>query len=481
MGNNLVLADNQSVSYENGASRLCKSFVVAFCVAPLVILLSMAGLGWNEQQSVCNDKVIIEGSKKVNVIGCEDIHDGAGELVLLNCDIQKTMPPLSGSGAFNGMQHVGTGLRYESEMFQCVEHEHSETRRTSAGGKETITTYSYSTEWVKRPVNSNAFHKRGSSNWQQNCGVDNPSWPSDVPQTGERYVSSINVGAFKTRLVTSVPLDTGVPEWPAPAGWSSSGAGAFSTDRFLTGTRGIGQVRVRVFSNDWSRPQVTVLGQNNNGLIEEWMGSSSWLCHGFTLNTLRMGTLSASTLFQQLSAEESAFTWFVRIAGFVALWVAFACCFAPLGVAADCVPCIGGCLSESVECITCCFACIPATSLCVLVCGVVWLVMRPLLGGALLAAGIVLVAFMGTMAARSKRSARSPPLLSGSAQQAPLAAPAMAAMPQQPAPVVRQMQVTVPNGCGPGSMVQVQTPDGITRQVVVPAGATAGSTFILAY
>mmetsp|Transcript_44881 Transcript_44881/g.81895 ORF Transcript_44881/g.81895 Transcript_44881/m.81895 type:complete len:476 (+) Transcript_44881:66-1493(+) len=475
MGNSINLADNQSISHQGGASRLCQSFIVAFCVAPFIILGSIFALGWNERQAVCNDKVIIEGTKKAHIVDCDSTMDYSGELVFANCDIQKNMVALSGEGDFSSLQHVGTGLRFQSEMLQCVESSHSEKRRTGGGGTDTITTYTYSTEWVDHQVSSSGF-KTSSQNFNLNCGTENPSWPAGVPHSGSQYVRKINVGAFETNLASSVPLDTPV-QWTPPSGWSASSPGYLTSDKWSKGSHGIGSVRVKVYSNDWDHPKAALLGQNNAGVVGAWMGSSTWLCSGFSLEKLRMGTYTKQEFFDQLSAEESAFTWVVRIVGFAALWIAFAFCLAPLGVAADCIPCIGGCISEAVECVACCVACVPATALCVLVTGIVWLVMRPLLGCGLLVAGAGLAILLAVMGARAKRaSPRSPALLASQ----PLAAPA----PVTPLPAAQTMntiQVSVPPGCRPGSLVQVQTPDGITRQVVVPDGVSEGQIFAVSY
>eukprot|EP00971_Amphidinium_carterae_P126496 2505995-Amphidinium_carterae.1 len=108
MGNSINLADNQSVSHQNGASRLCQSFLVAFCVAPFVVLGAIFALGWNERQAVCNEKVMLEGSKKAHIAGCDADLEYSGELVFANCDIQKNMPALSGGGDFSLLQHAGT-------------------------------------------------------------------------------------------------------------------------------------------------------------------------------------------------------------------------------------------------------------------------------------------------------------------------------------------------------------------------------------
>mmetsp|Transcript_27727 Transcript_27727/g.64493 ORF Transcript_27727/g.64493 Transcript_27727/m.64493 type:complete len:177 (-) Transcript_27727:192-722(-) len=164
-------------------------------------------------------------------------------------------------------------------------------------------------------------------------------------------------------------------------------------------------VRVSFMSNDWDQPQATLLGQNNDGSIQAWIGSSSWLCSGFALETLQMGYLSKQTLFDELADQETARTWILRLVGFVALWIAFSCCVAPLGVAADCIPFIGSCISEAVGGAACCFACMPASMLCILVCGICWLVMRPVLGVfmLLLAGGLGFLMYFAVTQAQNAR------------------------------------------------------------------------------
>mmetsp|Transcript_52791 Transcript_52791/g.115590 ORF Transcript_52791/g.115590 Transcript_52791/m.115590 type:complete len:203 (-) Transcript_52791:111-719(-) len=68
---------------------------------------------------------------------------------------------------------------------------------------------------------------------------------------------------------------------------------------------------------------------------------------------------------------------------------------------------------------------------------------------------------------------------------APLA-PVQPVVAAQPTPVVtaqplRQMQVQVPQGSGPGTQVQVTTPEGILVNVTVPEGCPQGSVFLASY
>merc|ERR1711972_808606 len=73
-------------------------------------------------------------------------------------------------------------------------------------------------------------------------------------------------------------------------------------------------------------------------------------------------------------------TIILRILGFLVIWFALSRVGAPLGVAADCIPCVGPCLGDAVETIVCCATCPPACGCALGVIGIVWVVMRPAVG-----------------------------------------------------------------------------------------------------
>merc|ERR1712151_659572 len=178
--------------------------------------------------------------------------------------------------------------------------------------------------------------------------------------------------------------------------------------------------------------------------------------------------------------------------------------FGPLGVVADCIPCIGPMLGDSIETITCCISCLPATACCSLIVGIVWVGMRPQLGVPLLLVFVACIAGFACFKARAsqgKSFVPAEPHYYGAAQMqtpevaallptntpvqpvglspAVIAAPATVAAEQvQP---VRRMSVQVPEGCGPGSTIQVTSPAGALMTVTVPEGCVVGSVFIASY
>mmetsp|Transcript_163598 Transcript_163598/g.524561 ORF Transcript_163598/g.524561 Transcript_163598/m.524561 type:complete len:428 (+) Transcript_163598:95-1378(+) len=393
MGNGISLADNQDVEYQSGASRWCNSIIVAICIAPLLLVGSAILLGWNEQRAVCDANAISEGRGKVVQVGCSVPSTiDAGDLVMFSCPLEKTGLPsfttASGTDFTSVLNYVGTGLRTKAEMFQCVEHESSETQKKSGGGTETIKTYTYSTEWVDHYADSSAFKKKSSSNWMTNCGVENPSWPPGLPTTGAHYAPKAIVGVFTIGqgYVNQVPLQTPVLASRPPASWTLA-SDQYTTSKWQVAgsSKGIGRARVSFAGNDWANPVLTVLGENSAGEIVPWTASATWLCSGSTLSDLRSGIVSKDDLFNTKAKESATSTWILRVIGFLLAWFALSRIAAPLGVVADCIPCIGPWLGDQVEAIACCMSCFPACACSLGVIGVVWVAMRPMVGIPLIA------------------------------------------------------------------------------------------------
>jgi len=252
---------------------------------------------------------------------------------------------------------------------------------------------------------------------------------------------------------------------------------------------------------------VTVVGQNDNGIITPWKGPAGWLCKGSPVIGLKPGVNQMDDMFGSMQSEVDSLKWILRLVGFLVLWFAFSLCLAPLEVMADCIPCIGPFLGDAVAAISCCISCLPATGCFLIVAGLVWCAMRPLIAIPVLLVSIAVMLVTGYYSYNySKRLGKDgAPLTQGAAQatysQFPQGAtiPVQAqpqpiqpvqAQPQplvqqmpvaQPVSAVRQMQVTVPENVNAGDLIQIQTPEGVMMQVNVPAGLVAGNVFLVSY
>jgi len=198
-------------------------------------------------------------------------------------------------------------------------------------------------------------------------------------------VSDAQVGAFTVpqSFLRGISLNEPLLASSTPAGWGNESNGVYTWT--TSEANQIGSVEVKFYGNDWSRPQVTVLGQNARGSVGRWTASDSWMCSGFTLGTLREGIHTIDELFAALKAEAHFITIFLRILGVVIMWMGFAMLFKPLEIAADCIPFVGPYLGDGVSCITGCITCPMAFCCGTGIIGFMWVFMRPLVGGPLLA------------------------------------------------------------------------------------------------
>ena len=113
-------------------------------------------LFWNEGRTVKTTKMLKEAQGV-----CVEL----GDIEQVNADMNGKMIHASGLAATeevltDGMFDISLNaikLIRSTEYYQWVQHEKSETRDKVGGGQETITTYTYSKEWVSSPVSSSSF------------------------------------------------------------------------------------------------------------------------------------------------------------------------------------------------------------------------------------------------------------------------------------------------------------------------------------
>ena len=126
-----------------------------------------------------------------------------------------------------------------------------------------------------------------------------------MPQTGSWYAPTVYADSWtlSAGLIRDIPLTvamTGVQ----PFGWGRSEGSLYSTSKYSTGNQ-MGEIRIRFKGNDWSSTQVSVLGENQNGVVQKWVAPDDWLCSGYTLLDLRMGSMEISEVWDAMRAESN--------------------------------------------------------------------------------------------------------------------------------------------------------------------------------
>ncbi|CAK9009487.1 unnamed protein product [Durusdinium trenchii] len=156
----------------------------------------------------------------------------------------------------------------------------------------------------------------------------------------------------------------------------------------------LGCIRIQYFKN-WDT-MVTLISAVQGGRTLPIDVPASWGCPSSKYNVLVGGLMSKMDLTQMLESANTTGTWTMRVIGLLFAWWAVYCCFQPISsaidVVGDCVraiPCLGPILEDLLEgmmtCLLCVVSCGCGCSCGLFVIGVVWLYMRPLIGGGLLA------------------------------------------------------------------------------------------------
>ena len=154
-------------------------------------------LFWNEGRTVKTTKMLKEAQGV-----CVEL----GDIEQVNADMNGKMIHASGLAATeevltDGMFDISLNaikLIRSTEYYQWVEHQKSETRDKVGGGQETITTYTYSKEWVSSPVSSSSFED------PQYRGINNDVLLKVEPQTWQAQNVSFGAYTFPEGLISQM-------------------------------------------------------------------------------------------------------------------------------------------------------------------------------------------------------------------------------------------------------------------------------------
>jgi len=367
--------------------------IAGFCFAPVLMFILVICIGWNEKYTVCQSNALAAAESEAVEASCDNAAATDGKLVFMSCAITKPTESLPGPGGGWDVNHVGYCIKTSAEQHQC-----KETAKTTTTGKgnntKKTTTYTYSKAWGPKFVDSSNFKDKSSTSYTENCGNSggNPPWASGLPENSEKWAASAKAGAWsltQAQLRQSLKCDAKALEADAfPTGYTFS-AGYYNS--ISPAHPDLGANRVKFRGDDVANAHVTSLGKNNGGTIEKWEAPASWLCSGSTVSQFRAGKKTKKELFEALKGESTASRWVFRILFWLLLWCACTLLGEPLEAAAECVPCCGDALGDFVEVLVCVVTCPISLACCMIVAGIVWVAMRPLVGGPMFLIGVCFV------------------------------------------------------------------------------------------
>jgi hypothetical protein len=191
----------------------------------------------------------------------------------------------------------------------------------------------------------------------------------------------------------------------------------------------LGCIQLQYFKSNSSHMAAFGLA-GGSGVISPFKAKEGWGCPAADFIRMWPKEMTKDQAIADLRSELSATTWIFRIGGVLLAWFALYCCFDPIASGVDMIgnglsyiPCVGGWLESALEGVVTMFLCLISCSIgvsCALfVIAIMWLAMRPIIGGPLLAS-VLLLCLVGYCA--GKRSKRDPKYMRKykEAQQQPL-------------------------------------------------------------
>jgi len=327
-----------------------------------LILLPVAGflLFWNEGRAVQTARSLAEGAGVIRTVAPER-PDPAHEGMLVHVAGPSRVGRTPRDPDFQVAPPEGSlRLSRTVEMYQWQEQTSSETRTRLGGGQETVTTYSYRRVWHEGRFDS--------ANFRQPDGHQNPQ---------ARYTSR-SFNAERVMLGGFQISDTQLNGLPANIPFAIPGSNA-------DGGRYIGQnpdnPRVGDLRITWrvANPEaLSVVGAQMGDGFGPYATRA-----GDRLFMIQPGRVPAAVMFQQAQDENRIFTWLLRLAGLVMMFLGFLVIFNPLKVLADVIPFIGSIVGFG----TALLAAVLALLIAPTIMAIAWLFYRPLVGIAILAIG----------------------------------------------------------------------------------------------
>lgn len=346
-------------------------------------------LYWNEGRAVRTERSLKEGLGAVISVPVDSVNPtNEGKLVHVSGAVKTTAAVADDELP---MHADGVKLLRSVEMYQWKEHESRSTHKKLGGGTETVTTYTYSTDWASGRVDSSAFKKPE--------GHENPQAP---PFESKTFTASpVTVGAFtmssdqvdKLGDAVSVPVDSSAAA-QIPAAWKEKmqvAGGNFYVGPSPSSPQ-VGDVRIsyKVVKPD----AVSLVAVQQASTFAPFQAKA-----GNTILLVESGMHTAAEMFKTAEEQNVALTWVLRGLGFFLMFLGLFLMFRPIAVFADVVPLFGTALGAGIGL----FAFLGAAVLAFFTIAVAWVAVRPVLGITLIV--LALGALIGLLKIGSSRKA----------------------------------------------------------------------------
>lgn len=346
--------------------RLVGSFA-GIAIGFLLIVASVPLLWWNEGRAVKAQRALDEATKLVVDIEAAKV-DAAnnGKLVHVTGDAVSHTPVRDGDLGlvFDGVILVARTV----EMYEWQEQKDTHTVDETGGGQRTETTYSYREDWSDEWKNSEQFrHPTGHANPQM--ALQSQSWAA----TG----TTLGAFALEREALLQLQARDARKADKTPDGWKDAG------DWYYRGADPdapkLGDLRMKYTAIDSPAPVSVMARQMGPGFDTYEMPN------GYAIFFVSDGIRSSEELIKHQRDTEMMVTWLVRGGGLLLMWIGFCLAMGPLRALANVLPFLAEVAGFAIAVVA--LALTLPIGLGTI--GIAWLFYRPIIGVALLAAGIV--------------------------------------------------------------------------------------------
>ena len=395
----------QEVTKTSYGQNIGNSFKGIFTGILLVILGTIA-IFWNENRAIKTYKAI---NRTQDVcVEMPDINTKDAEFngkVVHATGIATTTETLSDSDF--GVNVNAIALTRKVEYYQWVEHSKSESKDKLGGGTETVTTYTYSKEWVSEPVTESFKDPNQETN----------TILLQIPDQ-DQVSENVTFGAYKLgKFASSISGNE-------PAVIEMDSATIAATNSLIKQRLGLPDTinanYVTVNGNTvyvGASPSMPAIGDarvtityvpNNQeiSLIAEVSGDT-FVTHqdknGKTVSSLVMGNQSADQMFESLRESNKIWTWVLRIVILLVIVGGFKSMVSLLPTLLKVLPFLG----KGVESILGFVCWIVGFIWTLIFTAIAWIAVRPVLGISLL---VVVVGLIVWLKMRSKKAEENAPV-----------------------------------------------------------------------
>lgn len=378
---------------ESWISRLGNS-IRGIVAGVIMFILGFPLLFWNEGNSVRTAKALAEGEGAcVPLESVESVDpDYEGRLIhaTAKADTDATLLDNEFGIAVNAIR-----LERNVEMYQWEEESQTREKKNLGGSVTRQTTYTYHKTWSDQVIDSSSFKESGHDN-PGAMGYSELERQAEVVRFGAFQLTDGQIGRIGGAHDYEFPTDYVCPVASAQRSgnilYIPGTSGATATNA-ATGTNAtavavrnvatspeIGDMRV-TFSI--VTPHViSIVAKQRGGTFASYIAKN-----GKKVDLMAEGSRDAAEMFASARRGNAIFTWILRLAGFLLMYIGLATVLKPLSVIGDVVPFIGTIIGMGTGLV----AGIVAMACALVTIAVAWIFYRPIIGIALLAIAAFLV------------------------------------------------------------------------------------------